>query len=154
MLLVRLFAQILERQHRDRRPVRQGGKLSGACSMHITGSRLGEKTLEQIAALGDGLDLELALAIESLPDVLDALHQRVLGDRDVAPDLVDEFRLADQPAAVAGEIGQYIERFGAQLQRQAGAAQACRGIVDLKRAGTGTLDFSHCRGANYLWGLR
>ena len=64
---------------------------------------------ELIAALRNGPDFELAIAIEDVADVLDALHERILGDGDIAPDVIDQLALADQPAAVPGEIGQHIE---------------------------------------------
>ena len=47
---------------------------------------------EQIAALGNRFDRSLGLVLEGLPDILDALDQRIFGDVDVLPDVVDQFR--------------------------------------------------------------
>ena len=101
MLLIRLVAQILEGQHGDRRTIGQRGKLPG---IGLAGAdrRFCEKALEQIASLRNCPDLELAAAIEDVADILDALHQRILGHRDVAPDVVDQLGLADQAGRDCG----------------------------------------------------
>ena len=87
---------------------------------------------EQIAALGNGLDVGLGVVAQRLPDFLDALDQRIVGHVDARARRCRSAPPWNQPARVLHQIGQHVERFRPQRQRRAVAAQAGRPAIEDK----------------------
>lgn len=113
IVLRRVAAEVLEGQHRDRRPV-VGGPLPG---------RGGDPILEaahalfvdHIAAPQHGADQAIGLGAERLADVLHALGERIVGNGDVRPDRIDQLVLADDAAGIFQQAGKQRKRLGAQV---------------------------------------
>ena len=82
--------------------------------------------------LGHGLDEARVgrIVIELPAQGLDALGQRLVGDRDAAPDLVEEAVLGDQPPGLADEQGEGVEIAGVELDRRIVAAQLAIGRIE------------------------
>ena len=85
--------------------------------------------------LGDGFDEARTRGIvaERAAERLDALGQRLVGDRHPAPDLVEEAILGDQLAGIADEQGQRVEIAGVEIDRRAVAEQPPVGAIEGER---------------------
>ena len=70
------------------------------------------------------------IVIELPAQGLDALGQRLVGDRDAAPDLVEETVLRDQPPGLADKQGEGVEIAGVELDRRIVAAQLAIGRIE------------------------
>jgi hypothetical protein len=64
-----------------------------------------------VSAARDGSDHFLLIVAQGIPDFGKALHQRVIGNRDVAPNGLDQFRLGHKVAVPLQQIGKYLEGF-------------------------------------------
>ncbi len=64
--------------------------------------------VEQIAAPANGLEAVLMLS-QFAPNLDETLHQRVIGHRNVRPDGIHQFLLADQAARVPDQITEHVE---------------------------------------------
>ena len=82
--------------------------------------------------LGHGLDEARVgrIVIELPAQGLDALGQRLVGDRDAAPDLAEEAVLGDQPPSLADEQGEGVEITGVELDRRVVAAELAIGRIE------------------------
>ncbi len=79
--------------------------------------------------LGNGLDEARpgGVVAELAAQRLDALGQRLVGDRDAAPHLGEETVLGHELAGIADEQGQGVEIAGVELDRPIVAAQPAIG---------------------------
>jgi hypothetical protein len=66
-----------------------------------------------------------------LPDLNDALHHGIVGDRCVPPDRLEQFLLGNQPIAVTHEVLQDLQRLLAQVNPGVSADDAASSRVDL-----------------------
>ena len=59
--------------------------------------------------------------IEHVADIADALHERVVRDRDSRPDLVKQLTLRDRTAGISRQIAEHLHRLRPQRKRPAAA---------------------------------
>src|SRR5439155_9842185 len=71
--------------------------------------------VEDVPATVNSLDNLLRLIAERMPDIFQALHQRIIGNRRVNPDSMNQFIFANESSIVFDQILQGLERLGAQL---------------------------------------
>jgi hypothetical protein len=74
----------------------------------------------------------MGVVVERLTDVLDALNQRVLGDDDILPDVIDQFAFRNEPAGVLNQIHEDVEGLWPQRQNDAIAPQTGGSAIDDK----------------------
>ena len=84
--------------------------------------------------LGHGFDEARVgrIVIELPAQGLDALGQRLVGDRDAAPDLAEEAVLGDQPPGLADKEGEGVEITGVELDRCVVTAELAIGRIEGK----------------------
>ena len=130
-----------------RRPGRRNGLAGGARHRRVverlfinkSGDR--HRGIQAIAASRNGPDQTLAVArIQRPPQFADALHQRVVGDREIRPDRCEKLVLRDQTAAILNEIVQHGEGLWPQgdlapLKQEAAAIQIEDVAVELQSPG-------------------
>ena len=82
--------------------------------------------------LGHGFDEARvgSIVIELPAKGLDALGQRLVGDRDTAPDFIEETVLGDQPPGLAHKQGKRVEITGVELDRRIVAAELAIGRIE------------------------
>jgi hypothetical protein len=79
------------------------------------------RSREEVAAASDGPDQLLRVVVQGPPDSDHALRQRIVGDRSVRPNRLDQSRLGDQLPVVIDQIGQDLKRLRAERDLLAGA---------------------------------
>ena len=120
IVLVLVAAQVVERQHGDRRPVGQGqggGGLLGRGDRRGDPGRLpflAHHAHEAHALAGQGLDqaLSLAAVADGAPRPVDAAGKRRFRDDAPVPDLSDQVVPADDALAVLDHERQQVEDLG------------------------------------------
>ena len=80
----------------------------------VVGTGEPHRTLEPVPTAALRRDAVLS---QDLPNLHEALDERVVGDRDVAPDRLHQLLLRDQPTRVPDETGQHVERAGTKVLR-------------------------------------
>ena len=113
MLLIRVAAQIVERQHRNGRLVRQ----------RKHGRRRGRRLAdwrrfsdEAVTAAVQRLDIPRPprMVAERLAQFLDARHQRGIAHGDLGPHRAEQLLLGDDLAGTAGHVGQQRKGLGGE----------------------------------------
>ena len=79
----------------------------------------------------------MGIVAQCRADVADALHDGILGDKEIRPDCVDQFVLGNETPGVLGEIAQDIEGLGPKLNlivpaHQRAGLQIKRVLVEAK----------------------
>ena len=121
--------------------------LSGRARGEADGLTPSSETLsvQKVTPPGDGLDQALLVVAKRAAQLPDALHERIVGYDDIVPDGFLKVFLRDKAASALGQMAQYLEGLGPQLeftviQTQATARQIHRKAIELKYSRD---DFAH-----------
>jgi hypothetical protein len=81
---------------------------------HLPGTVVSDFLVEDVTTPRHCLDNLLRLIAEGVPNILQALHQRIIGYCRVNPDSMDQFIFADESTIVLDQIPEDLKRLGAQ----------------------------------------
>ena len=78
----------------------------------------------------NGLDYLLCIVAQRMPNILQALHQRIIGYRGVNPNRSNQFILTDEPFTVFNQILQNFKRLATQFDLVLTVLQTTTGYVE------------------------
>ncbi len=147
IIALRIAAEIVERQNRDRGPRCPGrgiGRLGrvaprpalrlGLRRSDYRGCTVADLADEAEAALVQRADEQLVVAgvADRLASGVDAARQRRLRNDSSVPDRLDQLVLADDASAVANQVEQKVEHLRLHVHDLAAAAQLLLGDIELE----------------------
>ena len=159
VVLIRIAAEVRERQNSDRRPVgeRQGGSLTVRpdCDGRIPTLVAREQAGKQITTPGNGLHDAMAAILQDFTDISDALDKQIVRYGNSGPDLMEQFLFRDRPPRVFCQIAQYLHRLRPKRERAPVAfkrpavriKRECLKLEHARKAQSGSVSFSIETGA-------